>query len=147
MKKTKIYKSTKFQPDIISEATDRLLSYIPEDMDISGSYKNTISDVSWSYDSEAEFFADYRQDISYASYSKNNYYSSASKVGYYQLELSFRYRPIPYFGINAACWTYRDIVEIEMKSRYHEICSLQKCLCEVYMGNPSLWKERTMKHC
>lgn len=125
MKKVKTYKSTKFQPDIISEASNRLLSYIPEDVDIRESYHNRISDISWHYDSEAEFFADYRQDISYANYSKRNSFSS--KIGEYQLDLTFDFSKNTDISVTAPMRNQiESVFEVFERNAHSSIIKIEK---------------------
>jgi predicted nucleotide-binding protein len=88
MEKTKHYQYTKFPPEVIVDAirkletqTKELVEKVKDKFPHSPSYRISFEDIDWRYDSEDEFFADYRKEIFSATYDKSN--------GYYQMHLLF----------------------------------------------------------
>jgi hypothetical protein len=72
MRKDKLYELAKFPPKVIREAHDLFLTYLPEETR-EPSYAELRIDFGaeeWHYDSDAEFFEDYRQEDCDAIYSK-----------------------------------------------------------------------------
>lgn len=69
MRKDKKFSRTKFPPEIIKEAVKTFSSVFKEQKkDISLDLTVTFPNERWEYDSETEFFSDYRKDIDSAKY-------------------------------------------------------------------------------
>jgi len=71
MEKSKEYHWTKFSPEVITKAFEELKKHLPSKQSEEPTHRVLTlkrSGESWSYDSAAEFFADYRSDFNYAFY-------------------------------------------------------------------------------
>lgn len=74
MKKSKRYKLTRFTPDVIREAREVFRRTIRADKSRHAtSLSAVVDDARWSYDSEDEFFADYRRTYGNADYEEFYY--------------------------------------------------------------------------
>jgi predicted nucleotide-binding protein len=71
MENEKVYRNTYFPPEVIMEAVNVLTSFIEEEKSQRSDSQRRItfeSEESWSYDTDEEFFADYRKPFNNASY-------------------------------------------------------------------------------
>lgn len=71
MRKSRTYNRVVFKPEVIKNALRKLEAYLTEEGKKSPEVYRTITDQDWmSYDSDEEFFADYRRGFSRAHYSR-----------------------------------------------------------------------------
>ena len=70
MKKEKHYHYTKFNPEIIQEASSKFISTLNKDQKIHCSFEVKFDGEKWTYESEDEFVADYRRNTLSATYHK-----------------------------------------------------------------------------
>ena len=82
LKKMKKYSNVRFSVDTLREAIQvfRTQTNTNDESDLGGLMSVTIDDSEWTYDSEEEFFADYRKSLSEASY--NQYRHDDKRVAF-----------------------------------------------------------------
>lgn len=61
MEKSKQYNMTRFSAEVLKEAQQTLRSAVDEKSDVTGNLLVEIDDARWNYDTEDEFYADYRR--------------------------------------------------------------------------------------
>jgi hypothetical protein len=86
MEKSKNYLDTRFKPEIIDEAVHVLTSFIKDEKHRPSNFRRRIkleTGESWSYDTDEEFFADYRKPFNEA------HYILGSSWDRFQLDVSF----------------------------------------------------------
>ena len=85
MKKEKHFHSTKFSPEAIQQAWDKMDSYLSkeEQKKISLYLSVQMADENWNHDTEPEFFADYMKNSKHAFYQKSANYEK------YQINISY----------------------------------------------------------
>lgn len=83
MQKKKHYCNTKYTPDVITEALNKLVEFIKDKKHIYKSLTLKIGSEEWEHDTEGEFFADYRKNI------KSAYLSFDINHGKYKLIVYF----------------------------------------------------------
>ncbi len=89
MEKTKHFHNTKFPPEAIQQAFDKISPYLPKDKkEEMNKYRQLeihFEVEQWQHDTESEFFADYIKNVKFAKYCK----MTASPRSYYELYISF----------------------------------------------------------
>ena len=91
MKKSRTYKQVKFAPDVLRAGVDRLRSVAglqEPNGEAHTEFCVYFDDESWQYDTEAEFFADYRRDHTGSIFSYTYYDRSSEPAQCYRLRLS-----------------------------------------------------------
>lgn len=116
MQKTKNFSKIKFTVETIRNARQSLLNLLPIDENSKPSLSLNIDmfgGISWNYDSEEEFFADYSKDHKYSNY----------RITYSDLSFSIRFANIYYKAIYEYVDDRNTEVTVSANSR-HEIESI-----------------------
>jgi predicted nucleotide-binding protein len=85
MEKIKTYKRVKFAPEIIREASEEIVRLFKDRKSSEVTLRVDLGNEEWYYDTEEEFFADYRKCVS-ARFAKRG----KGDLGYVTLEISYR---------------------------------------------------------